>query len=96
MPLKITQRWAVDVPSPGSSGKVNSDLEALKSEMKRISAGMVLEIQPDGKSLRAAKGLVTRASRELGARWRHWSAGGKVYAEPMQEARRRGRPKKTV
>ncbi len=96
MSLKITQRWAVDVPSPGSSGKVNADLESLKTEMKRIGAGMVLEIQPDGKSLRSAKGLVTRASRELGASWRHWSAGGKVYAQPVEQPRRRGRPKKTA
>ncbi len=95
MAFKITQRSAADVPTPGRTGKVNEDLVTLKDQMKRLGPGMVLEIEPQsGQSVRATKGLVSRAAKDLGASWRHWSEDGKVFAKPAVETRRRGRPRK--
>ncbi len=94
MPLNITHRKEDEVPSPGSSGKVNQDLMALKAEMSKLASGMVLEIEAGSeKAVRGTKMLVTKASNQLGTRWRHWSVGTKVFARPMEAVRRRGRKK---
>lgn len=96
MPLRITQKKEGEVPTPTASGKVNEDLLALKEEMQKLASGMVLEIETGSeKALRGTKMLITRASNQLGTRWRHWSVGTKVFAKPVGEVRRRvGRRKK--
>ena len=96
MPLKITHRAEADVPTPGAMGRVNQDLEAVKSEMRKLGSGMVLEIETEGqKGVRGAKTLVTRAASQIGSRWQHWSVGTKVFAKPAEGIRRRpGRPRK--
>jgi hypothetical protein len=96
MPLKISQKREEEVPTPTASGKVNPDLLVLKNEMQKLASGMVLEIETGSeKALRGTKMLITRASNQLGTRWRHWSVGTKVFAKPVGEIRRRiGRPKK--
>ena len=98
MPLNISQKSEKEVPTPGRTGKVNEDLIAVKDAMKKLGSDMVLEIEATGQtSVRAAKGMVTRASKELGTRWQHWSVGSKVFAKPLGEVRKRaGRPKKTA
>ncbi len=94
MPLKILHRKEQEVPKPTAQGKVNRDLEALKAEMAKLKEGMVLEIETGGqKGVRGTKMLVTRASKELGQRWRHWHEGARVFARPIQAVRRRRRRK---
>ena len=96
MPLKFTHKREDEVPTPSGSGKVNEDLLAIKNEMQKLASGMVLEIETGSeKASRSAKTLITRASSQLGRRWRHWSVGTKVFAKPAEEIRRRGRRKKT-
>jgi spore cortex formation protein SpoVR/YcgB (stage V sporulation) len=97
LPLKITHRNEDEVPTPSSSGKVNEDLMAIKNEMQKLASGMVLEIEAGtDKAVRGTKMLVTKASQQLGARWRHWSVGSKVFAKPAGEIKKRmGRPRKT-
>ncbi len=96
MPLKFTHRKQEEVPSPSSSGKVNEDLVALKDEMQKLPAGMVLEIQTEGeKAVRGTKMLITRAATQMGKEWQNWSVGSKVFAKPKEMLTRRGRPKKT-
>ncbi len=95
MPLKITHKPEQEVPTPGRAGKVNEELLALKEEMKKLASGMVLEIETGSeKAVRGAKVLVTKAAKELGAQWRHWSVGSKVFARPAEAVRKRGRRKK--
>ncbi len=96
MPFKITHKKEEEVPRPTASGRVNEDLLAIKSEMQKLASGMVLEIETGSeKSVRSAKTMITRAGNQLGTRWRHWSAGTKVFAKPAEGVRRRvGRPKK--
>ena len=96
MPLKISQRKEEEAPRPTAAGKINQDFQAIKAEMLRLGKGMVLEIETGSeKAIRGTKVLITRASRELGSRWRHWSEGTKVFAKPVERAlRRRGRAKK--
>ncbi len=95
MPLKIAQKPEGEVPTPGRAGKVNEDLVAIKEQMKKLGSGMVLEIETGSeKAVRSAKTLVTKAGKELGAQWQHWSAGSKVFAKPIGEIKRRGRRKK--
>ncbi len=90
MPLKINVRKESDVPRPTAAGKVNVELEALKSKMASLPAGMVLEIEvASGRSVRGAKAMVTRASKSLGSAWRHWHVGNKVFAQPARRRRRR-------
>jgi hypothetical protein len=92
MPLTITHRKEEDVPTPSAMGMVNEDLDALKSEMRKLASGMVLEIETGSeKAVRGTKMLVTRAGTQLGARWRHWNVGTKVFAKPAGEVRRRAR-----
>lgn len=92
MPLQITQRKIEDVPS---AGKVNPDLAGLKDEMKKLGSGMVLEIETvGGKGIRSTKMLVSKAAKELGAQWQHWSDGPKVFAKPAEPTKRGGRAKK--
>ena len=96
MPLKISQRKAGDVPTPSASGKVNQDLIALKNEMSKLASGMVIEIEAGSeKAIRGTKMLVTKAAKQLGAQWRHWSIGSTVFARPMEAVRRRGRKPKS-
>lgn len=91
MPMKITARKASEVPQPAADGKVNEDLEALKAAMVRLPAGSVLEVEvPRGRTVRGVKAQITRAGKQLGATWKHWDAGNKVYAKPAR--RKRGRP----
>lgn len=95
MALKINVRKETEVPRPTSRGTVNEELEALKGKMAELPSGMVLEVEVDkGSSVRAAKALITRAARDLGAAWRHWHAGNKVFAQPRAARRRRGRPRR--
>lgn len=96
MPLKITHKPEEDVPLPGRTGKVNEGLVALKAEMQKLGQGMVLEIETGSeKAIRGTKALITRASKQLGTRWRHWHMGTKVFAKPAgQVRRRRGRRRK--
>ncbi len=95
MPLQFSQKKADEVPAPGSGGKVNQELVALKSEMAKLGSGLVLEIETGSeKGVRGTKMLVTRAASQLGTKWRHWHSGTKVYAQPEDGAKRRGRPKK--
>ncbi len=93
MPLKITQRAESEVPKPGKTGKVNPDLVAVRNEIQKLATGMVLEIETGSeKAVRGAKTLVTRAAKDLGARWQHWHVGTKVFARPADPVpRRRGR-----
>ena len=97
MPLTITHKKEDEVPTPTSTGKVNEDFEALKSEMQKIGSGMVLEIETGSeKAVRSAKTLITRASTQLGTKWQHWSVGSKVFARPVGEIKKRvGRPRKS-
>ncbi|TMB66067.1 MAG: hypothetical protein E6J43_10890 [Chloroflexi bacterium] len=69
-------------------------LHQLKSEMTKLASGAVLEIEAGSeKAVRSVKTLVTRASNELGNRWRHWHVGTKVFAKPGAERKRPGRSK---
>ena len=96
MPLQISHKKEAEVPRPGRTGKVNEELLALKAEMAKLAQGMVLEIETGSeKAVRSAKVMVTRAAKELGAQWRHWSVGSKVFAKPAEAVRRRGRRKKS-
>jgi hypothetical protein len=97
MPLKITHRKEEEVPRPTAAGRINENLEAIKAEMLKLGQGMVLEIDTGSeKAIRGTKALITRASKELGAKWRHWSQGTKVFARPVGGAshrrRRRSKP----
>lgn len=96
MPLRITHKPEGEVPKPGRTGRVNENLVALKAEMVKLGQGMVLEIEAGSeRAIRGTKALVTRASKELGTRWRHWHLGTKVFARPVEQVRRRrGRRKK--
>lgn len=95
MALKITHRNEQDVPMPSSSGAVNQDLHDLKVEMSKLANGMVLEVDAGtAKAVRGTKGLITRASKQLGRPFVHWHQGTKVFAKPVDAPRRRGRPPK--
>src|SRR4051794_22643284 len=97
MPLQFNQRRSEDVPSSSSAGKVNPALGMLIYEMKQLQPGMVLEIETEGgKSVRSTKTLVTKAAKVLDAEWRHWSDGDKVFAQPADPSKRRGRSRKTT
>jgi hypothetical protein len=92
MPLKITQRKEAEVPRPTAAGRINESLEAIKAEMLKIGQGMVLEIETGSeRAVRGTKALITRASKDIGAKWRHWSQGTKVFARPAEGAARRRR-----
>lgn len=94
--LKITQRREDEVPGGGAAGKANENLLALKNEMSKLGAGMVLEIETENeRAVRGTKMLVTRAANQLGTSWKHWSVGSKVFARPSETTRRRGRPKQS-
>ena len=95
MPLRITQKREDEVPTPSSTGKVNQDLADLKEEMRKLDAGMVLEIEAGSdKAVRGTKMLVSKGAKQLGANWRHWSVGTKVFTRPAEMIRRR-RTRKT-
>jgi hypothetical protein len=92
MPLKITHRKEEEVPRPTAAGRINENIEAIKAEMLKLGQGMVLEIETGSeRAIRGTKALITRASRELGAKWRHWSQGTKVFARPAESVPRRRR-----
>ena len=94
MPIKITHRTEQEVPGPAAGGRANEELYQLKTEMSKLASGMVLEVDAGTtKAIRGTKGLITRASKQLGTPFVHWHQGTKVYAKPT-EARRRGRPRK--
>ncbi len=97
MALKITHRNASDVPPPSGAGRVNEDVETVKAEMQKLGSGMVLEIQAaDLKAVRGAKMAISKAAKQLDAKWQHWNVGPTVYAKPASPGRRRaGRPRKT-
>lgn len=95
MPMKFTQRRAEDVPTGKPGRGLNPDFLVVKSEMARLTPGLVLEIQTStDNTVRGTKMLVTKAARELGVSWRHWNVGSTVFARPVEEAKRRGRPRK--
>lgn len=97
MPLRIRHVKQEEAPRPSSTGKANKDLFAVKSEMLKLGKGMVLEIETGSeKGVRGAKTLVTRASKEVGAKWQHWHVGTKVFARPMETLKKvTSRRKKT-
>ncbi len=97
MPLRIRQISEREAPRPTARGRINEDAQQIKSEMMKLGKGAVLEIEAGSqRGVRGVKTLVTRASNELGNRWRHWHVGSKVFAKPDGHARRgRGRPKKS-
>ena len=97
MPLRVRHVSEKDAPKPNARGGINEDVHQLKSEMMRLASGSVLEIEAGSEqAVRGIKTLVTRASNELGSRWRHWHVGSKVFAKPgAATRRRRGRPKKS-
>ena len=71
------------------------ELFELKTEMSKLAPGMVLEVDAgDARSIRGTKGLITRASKQLGRPFVHWHQGTKVYTKPAEAPRRRGRPRK--
>ncbi len=95
MPIRITHRKQEEVPTPSSTGKVNADIEAIKAEMAKLASGMALEIEVGSeKAVRGTKMLVTKAGNQLGAQWRHWHVGTKVFAKPMDAIKRRRRKPK--
>ena len=95
MPLRISHKREEEVPTPNSTGKVNQDLMELKEEMRKLGSGMVLEIEAGSeKAVRGTKLLVSKGAKQLGANWRHWSVGTKVFAKPAEMIRRR-RTRKT-
>lgn len=95
MPLRIRHIKAEEAPKPTSTGKVNEDLHAMKSEMTKLAAGGVLEIEAGSeKAVRGVKTLVTRAGKELGTAWQHWHVGTKVFARPMQKLKAVARGRK--
>jgi hypothetical protein len=99
MPLKITHRKEEEVPRPTAAGRINENVEAIKAEMQKLGQGMVLEIETGSeRAIRGTKALITRASKELGTKWRHWSQGTKVFARPAESVthRRRRRRSKPV
>jgi hypothetical protein len=96
MALKMVQRNEDEVPSPNAAGKVDPDFIALKAEMSRLPAGMVLEIVADNeRAVRSTKMLVSKAAKQLGSPWRHWNVGPTVFAKPADAPRRRGRRPKS-
>ncbi len=96
MPLTFTQRQENEIPQPSRQGRVNEELQQVKNELSRLASGMVLEIETgSADAIRRTKGLVTRASKELGTQFQHWHEGTKVFARPTEAPRRRGRPRKT-
>ena len=91
MPLKIRHVSEKEAPKPTARGRSNRDIHQLKSEMMKLASGAVLEIEAGSeKAVRGVKTLITRASNELGNRWRHWHVGTKVYARPQAKTKRRG------
>jgi hypothetical protein len=85
MPLRFKHVKQEEAPKPSSTGKANTELFAVKSEMLKLGKGMVLEIETgSAKAVRGTKALVTRAGKELGAKWQHWHVGTKVFARPAQ------------
>jgi len=89
MPLRIRHVSESEAPKPPSTRKGSKDLAAVKGEMLKLGKGMVLEIETGSeKAVRGTKTLVTRAAKELEARWRHWHVGTKVFAKPAQAAKR--------
>ena len=95
MALKISHRKEQEVPAPAAGGAANEELYQLKTEMSKLTTGMVLEVDAgSAKSIRGTKGLITRASKQLGRPFVHWHQGTKVYAKPAEAPRRRGRPRK--
>src|ERR1700680_1919609 len=84
MPLRIKHIKQEEAPKPSSTGKANTELFAVKSEMLKLGKGMVLEIETgSAKAVRGTKTLVTRAGNELGTKWQHWDVETKVFARPM-------------
>ena len=63
----------------------------LKMEMSKLAQGMVLEVDAgSAKAIRGTKGLITRASKQLGRPFVHWHQGTKVFAKPAEAPRRQG------
>ena len=92
MPFKIAHRKEADVPTPYRRGKVNADLELIKSEASKLAKGMVLEIETgSAKAVRRTKGLITRAGNQLGVKMEHWHQGSKVFAKRAEAVRARAR-----
>jgi hypothetical protein len=91
VPLKITHLKEEEAPRPSASGRVNEDLIVLMDAMSNLSPGMVIEIEGDGRNVRSAKMLVSRAAKQLGTPWQHWNVGATVYAKPTEVSKRRSR-----
>ncbi len=94
MPLQFKQRPESEVPRPGGTRRINEDLAAVRREMQTLASDMVLEIEAGSeRAVRGAKRLITRAAKDLGARWQHWNVGSKVFARPVEPVRRGRGPK---
>ena len=92
MPLKFSQKRLDEVPTPNASGRINQDLVSIKNEMAKLDGDMVLEIETGNeKAVRSTKVLITKAAKELDARWRHWHVGSKVFARPVDGIKSRRR-----
>ena len=97
MPLKISQRNENDVPTPSTAGKINEDVEHLKTAMRNLAPGMVLEIEVDsGKAVRGTKLSVSKAAKQIGSPWTHWHVGTMVFARPTESVKRRTRRSKAA
>ena len=94
MPFKFSHKRIDEVPTPNSSGRINQDLVSIKNEMAKLAGDMVLEIETGSeKAVRSTKVLITKAAKELDARWRHWHVGSKVFARPIDSLKARTRRK---
>jgi len=90
MPLQFRHKKAHEVPQPGRGSRVTEAFTAIMNEMARVAPDMVLEIETgDARAIRATRMLVARAGSESGMPWRQWHVGTKVYAQPMEETKRR-------
>ncbi len=93
MQYRITARREDEVPMHDRKAGRNEDLAEVKKAMKKASTGMVLEIRPEGgTTARGVKMMISRAAKELGMKWHHWSVGDVVYAQ-RERAQRGGRRK---
>ena len=72
-------------------------VEALKVEMRNLAPGMVLEIEVEtDKAVRGTKLLISKAAKQIGSPWTHWSFGTTIFAKPTDAVKRRGRRAKAA
>jgi hypothetical protein len=90
VPLQFSQKKAHEVPQPRRGNRVSEGFTAIMNEMARVAPDMVLEIETgDERAIRATRMQVTRAGAQSATPWQLWHVGTKVYAQPMEAAKRR-------